>query len=60
MLFSPVNVLLQEAEQNGYAVGAFNCSNMEIMQAIVSAAQASEAPVIIQFSQGAIKYAGLQ
>jgi fructose-bisphosphate aldolase class II len=60
IVFSPVNILLQDAEQNGYAVGAFNCSNMEIMQAIVSAAQASEAPVIIQFSQGAIKYAGLQ
>lgn len=60
MLFSPGSILLQAAEQNGYAVGAFNCSNMEIMQAIISAAKLEIAPVIIQFSQGAIQYAGLR
>jgi len=51
--------LLQKAESGGYAVGAFNCNNMEIVQAIVAAAEAEQAPVIIQASQGAIKYAGL-
>jgi len=55
----PVNDLLQKAEQGGYAVGAFNCNNMEIVQAIVDAAEAEKSPVIIQASQGAIKYAGL-
>lgn len=51
--------LLKNAEAGGYAVGAFNCNNMEIVQAIVAAAEAENAPVIIQASQGAIKYAGL-
>lgn len=51
--------LLQKAEEGEYAVGAFNCNNMEIVQAIVAAAEAEQAPVIIQASQGAIKYAGL-
>ncbi|HEX3014842.1 MAG TPA: class II fructose-1,6-bisphosphate aldolase [Desulfobacteria bacterium] len=51
--------LLAKAEKGGYAVGAFNCNNMEIVQAIVEAAEAERAPVIIQASQGAIKYASL-
>lgn len=55
-----VKELLERAEQGGYAVGAFNCNNMEIVQAIVAAAEAEKAPVIIQASQGAIKYAGLE
>lgn len=55
----PVKDLLVKAEQGGYAVGAFNCNNMEIVQAIVEAAQAECSPVILQASQGAIKYAGL-
>lgn len=56
----PVKDLLEKAEQGGYAVGAFNCNNMEIIQAIVEAAEKEEAPVIVQASQGAIKYAGLE
>ncbi|KUK11147.1 MAG: Fructose-1,6-bisphosphate aldolase, class II [Clostridia bacterium 41_269] len=52
--------LLMDAEKGGYAVGAFNCSNMEILQAIVSAAEEMAAPVIVQASQGAVKYAGLE
>ncbi|MHB1420616.1 MAG: class II fructose-bisphosphate aldolase, partial [Bacillota bacterium] len=52
--------LLNRAQQGGYAVGAFNCNNMEIVQAIINAAEAEKAPVIIQASQGAIKYAGLE
>ncbi|MZP30747.1 class II fructose-1,6-bisphosphate aldolase [Heliobacterium undosum] len=56
----PVSQLLAAAEEGKYAVGAFNCNNMEIVQAIVAAAEAERAPVIIQASQGAIKYAGLE
>ncbi|MCL1975596.1 MAG: class II fructose-1,6-bisphosphate aldolase [Firmicutes bacterium] len=52
--------LLAAAEAKKYAVGAFNCNNMEIIQAIINAAEAEHAPVIIQASQGAIKYAGLE
>ncbi|MBM7866542.1 class II fructose-1,6-bisphosphate aldolase [Heliobacterium gestii] len=56
----PVSQLLAAADAGKYAVGAFNCNNMEIVQAIVDAAEAERAPVIIQASQGAIKYAGLE
>lgn len=55
----PLRPQLEAAEAGGYAVGAFNANNMEIVQAIVEAAEEMEAPVIIQASQGAIKYAGL-
>ena len=54
-----VDVLLEKAEAGNYAVGAFNCNNMEIVQAIIEAAEEEQAPVIIQASQGAISYAGL-
>lgn len=51
--------LLARARREGYAVGAFNANNMEIVQAIVAAAEEERAPVILQASQGALKYAGL-
>ncbi|MEG6512150.1 class II fructose-1,6-bisphosphate aldolase [Desulforamulus ruminis] len=56
----PVIELLKKAEEGKYAVGAFNVNNMEIVQAIVAAAEAEKAPVIMQASQGAIKYAGIE
>lgn len=52
--------ILAKADEGGYAVGAFNVNNMEIVQAIIEAAAEERAPVILQASQGAIKYAGLQ
>jgi fructose-bisphosphate aldolase class II len=55
-----VNDLLFKADKEGYAVGAFNANNMEIVQAIVEAAEKEKSPVIMQASQGAIKYAGLE
>lgn len=51
--------ILQKAQREGYAVGAFNANNLEFVQAIVEAAEEENAPVILQASQGAIKYAGL-
>jgi len=51
--------LLQEAKAEGYAIGAFNLNNMEIAQAIIETAQEEKAPVILQASQGAIQYAGV-
>ena len=60
MSLVPISVLLQKAEAGGYAVGAFNCNNMEIVQAIIAAAEAENSPVIMQASQGAIKYAGIE
>jgi fructose-bisphosphate aldolase class II len=55
----PMKELVLKAQKERYAVGAFNCNNMEIVQAIVAAAEAEKSPVIIQASQGAIKYAGI-
>ena len=51
--------MLKKAQKGKYAVGAFNANNMEIIQAIVEASEEERSPVIIQASQGAIKYAGL-
>ncbi len=50
--------LLLHADANGYAVGAFNISNMEILQAIIAAAEEEKSPVILATSESAIKYAG--
>jgi fructose-bisphosphate aldolase class II len=51
--------MLLTALKNHFAVGAFNANNMEQVQGIVEAAQEERAPVILQVSQGAIRYAGL-
>ena len=52
--------LLLDAQKNKYAVGAFNVNNMEIIQAIINAAEEMNSPVILQASQGGIKYAGIE
>lgn len=49
--------LLAHAYANHYAVGAFNVNNMEIIQGIVEAAKIEKAPLILQVSGGARKYA---
>ncbi len=59
MAYVSVTELLIQADREKYAVGAFNANNMEIIQAIVEAAELEQAPVIMQASQGAINYAGL-
>ena len=51
--------LLNLAKQGGYAVGAFNINNLEILQAIVSAREVEKSPAIIAVSEGANQYAGL-
>ena len=54
----PLRQLLDHAAENGYGVPAFNVNNLEQIQAIMQAAQATESPVILQASAGARKYAG--
>lgn len=49
--------MFQKAYEGGYAIGAFNVNNMEIIQAIVEAANELKSPVILQVSSGARKYA---
>ena len=49
--------MFKKAYEGGYAIGAFNVNNMEIIQGIVSAAVKLNAPLILQVSAGARKYA---
>ena len=49
--------MFRKAYEGGYAIGAFNINNMEIIQAITEAAQEKNSPVILQVSAGARKYA---
>ena len=49
--------MFKKAYTGGYAIGAFNVNNMEIIQAIADAAQEERAPLILQVSAGARKYA---
>lgn len=49
--------MLKKAYEGGYAIGAFNVNNMEIVQAITEAAKELNSPVILQVSSGARKYA---
>ena len=49
--------MFKKAYEGGYAIGAFNVNNMEMIQGIVSAAKEENAPLILQVSSGARKYA---
>lgn len=59
MLVKP-HQFFKAALKNSFAIGAFNSSNLEATQAIISAAEELQAPVIVQTSEGAIDYAGLK
>ena len=49
--------MFRKAYEGGYAIGAFNVNNMEIVQGITEAAQETNSPIILQVSAGARKYA---
>ena len=49
--------MFEKAYVGGYAIGAFNVNDMEIIQGIVDAAKVEQAPLILQVSAGARKYA---
>jgi len=49
--------ILMKAQQEGYAGGAFNAENMEMVQAIVATAEELSSPVIIQTTPGSLQYA---
>lgn len=59
MLINPKKQLIN-ARRDGYAIGAFNTSDIEITQAILEAAAELKAPVMIATSEKAINYAGLK
>jgi fructose-bisphosphate aldolase class II len=58
MALVSVRQLLDHAADNGYGLPAFNVNNMEQIQGIMEAAEATDSPVILQGSAGARKYAG--
>ena len=53
------NEILQKAHKEGYGVGAFNFVNFEMLNAIFMAANVAKSPIIVQASEGAIKYIGI-
>lgn len=51
--------MLLDAQKNHYAIGAFNVENMEMVMAVVEAAQEMKSPVILQTTPSTVKYADL-
>ena len=51
--------MLLDAQKGGYAVGAFNVENMEMVMAVIAAAEELRAPLMLQTTPSTIKYAGL-
>ena len=49
--------MFKKALAGGYAIGAYNVNNMEILQGIAEAAEETQSPIILQVSAGARKYA---
>lgn len=50
--------ILEKARQGGYAIGAFNAGNIELVKAIVTAVQSQQSPVIIETSAGETEFLG--
>ena len=57
MPFVTSKEMFKKAYEGGYAIGAFNVNNMEIIQGITEAAKEEKSPIILQVSAGARKYA---
>lgn len=51
--------MLLDAKKGGYAVGAFNVENMEMVKAVIAAAEELHAPVMLQTTPSTVKYASL-
>lgn len=59
MSFVTTQEMMALADKGGYAVGAFNVENMEMVMAVVKAAEEMNAPAILQTTPSTVKYAGL-
>ena len=57
MSFVTTKKMIQDAQKGGYAIGAFNVENMEMAQAVISAAEKMQSPVILQTTPSTLKYA---
>ncbi|MBM7622878.1 class II fructose-1,6-bisphosphate aldolase [Sporohalobacter salinus] len=60
MSLVPMSDILEKANEEGYAVGGFNMNNLEALQAIIEAAEEENSPVILQASEGAIRYIDME
>jgi len=52
--------MLSDAQKGGYAVGAFNVENMEMVKAVIAAAEEMNAPVMLQTTPSTVKYGSLE
>lgn len=59
MAFVTTEEMLKKADANGYAVGAFNVENMEMVMAVIKACEELNSPAILQTTPSTVKYAGL-
>lgn len=59
MPLTTTDLMLKKAKSGNYAVGAFNAENMEMVQAIIAAAEELNSPVIIQTTPSTVRYASL-
>lgn len=59
MAFVTTDRMLASANEGGYAIGAFNVENMEMVMAVIRAAEQMKAPVILQTTPSTVKYAKL-
>lgn len=50
--------MFEKALKGGYAIGAFNVDNMDMLKAVLNAAEKTQSPVILAFSSGAVKFVG--
>ncbi|MEA3248944.1 MAG: class II fructose-1,6-bisphosphate aldolase [Patescibacteria group bacterium] len=58
-MMTTLKKILSTADRGKYAVGAFNINNLEVLQAVIETATELNSPVIVQTTEGAIEYAGL-
>lgn len=59
-MYTTLGNVLAEAEQLNMAIGAFNTHNLEMVQAIIKAANNQKTPVIVQTSEGTAQYVGMK
>jgi fructose-bisphosphate aldolase class II len=59
-MFTSLKSVLTKAQKGKYAVPAFNINDLEILQSVMAAAKKLKSPIIIQTSEGAIEYAGME
>lgn len=60
MVTKTLSEVLRQAKAEKWAVGEFNMSNLEVLQAIVAAANEARSPVIVGVAMGSLKHAGLK